>query len=68
MQAAAGVHPAPHVHTCGVCTSHSMARRSVFITRPCASTSFIVGFTGTPSTAAPTCSHASERGIALHGA
>mmetsp|Transcript_2415 Transcript_2415/g.2988 ORF Transcript_2415/g.2988 Transcript_2415/m.2988 type:complete len:274 (+) Transcript_2415:124-945(+) len=39
---------------CGVCTSHSFERVSVFSTVPSALTCLIVGFTGTPKTAAPT--------------
>ncbi len=39
----------------GVWTSHSSARSSVRTTSPSPRTSLIVGFTRTPSTAAPTC-------------
>mmetsp|Transcript_28583 Transcript_28583/g.80569 ORF Transcript_28583/g.80569 Transcript_28583/m.80569 type:complete len:299 (+) Transcript_28583:226-1122(+) len=39
--------------TCGVWTSHRAERWRVFTTNPSAPTSLIVGFTGTPSTAAP---------------
>ena len=44
-----------NVITCGVCTSVNAARCRVFSTNPLLSTSLMVGFTGTPSTAAPTC-------------
>lgn len=47
-------------HACGVCTSQSLERVSVRSTIMSAPTSFMVGFTGTPSTAAP-CSAASSR-------
>mmetsp|Transcript_15080 Transcript_15080/g.20982 ORF Transcript_15080/g.20982 Transcript_15080/m.20982 type:complete len:215 (+) Transcript_15080:240-884(+) len=44
----------PGLMHCGVCTSHSFERVSVFSTVPSALTCLIVGFTGTPRTAAPT--------------
>ncbi len=48
--------------TCGVCTSINAARCNVFSTNPLLSTSLMVGFTGTPSTAAPTCMAGSSFG------
>ena len=46
--------------TCGVWTSHKLALMSVLTTTPSLSTSLMVGFTGTPSTAAPTCQYSAS--------
>ena len=51
---------------CGVCTSHRSDRSSVFTTIMSPATSLMVGFTGTPSTAAP-CSSASAMHALQHG-